>query len=198
LLSKRLFIAGAASSLLIKRALAAPTSLYSSRTLGSDQAPAKVVELFSLSCDDCASFSRGSMLEIQEKLINTGKLQIIYQDFPLDDIAMLAAMVARYLPVDRYFDFISTLFANQDSWAFLPSTSQKKDGLLKYASFAGMDKSTFNTAINDAKLKKFIVDQQAANQKKYNVTFIPSFIYKNKLTGGVLSYEEFSKMIGDS
>ncbi len=60
------------------------------------------------------------MPQVKPKLIDTGKLQIIYKDFPLDGVALMAAQVARSLPPAQYYPFIEALFASQDDWAFVP------------------------------------------------------------------------------
>ena len=44
--------------------------------------------------------------EIKTKLIDTGKVRYIFHDFPLDQVALTAAMVARALPPERYEPFI--------------------------------------------------------------------------------------------
>ena len=42
------------------------------------------------------------MPQIQSDLVDTGKLRWVFCDFPLDQVALTAAMVARYLPPERY------------------------------------------------------------------------------------------------
>ena len=75
-------------------------------------------EFFSLTCTHCAAFARETMPQVKKDLIDTGKVRWVFHDFPLDQVALTAAMVARYLPPDRYEPFINALFASQDRWAF--------------------------------------------------------------------------------
>src|SRR5690349_8052183 len=88
------------------------------RGLGDAAAKVTVLEFFSLTCTHCASFARMTMPEIEKNLIVPGKVRFVYHDFPLDQVALTAAMVARSLPPAQYHPFINALLANQDRWAF--------------------------------------------------------------------------------
>ena len=68
------------------------------RSLGDPAAKVTVQEFFSLTCTHCAAFAQETMPEIEKTLIAPGKLRFVYHDFPLDQVALTAAMVARYLP----------------------------------------------------------------------------------------------------
>ena len=72
------------------------------RTLGDAAAKVTVLEFFSLTCTHCAAFARETMPQIEKELIAPGKVRFVYHDYPLDQVALTAAMVARYLPPDRY------------------------------------------------------------------------------------------------
>ena len=128
-ISRRLFFAvGAASVGVFAQAWAQdpaatlpdPALLMGERSLGDPKAPVTVAEFFSLTCTHCAAFAREVMPDIKAKLVDTGKLRFVYHDYPLDQIALIAAMVARALPAERYEPFVSALLASQDRWAFAP------------------------------------------------------------------------------
>ena len=88
------------------------------RSIGKPDAQVTVTEWFSLTCTHCAHFAHDTMPQIKSDLIDTGKLRYVFHDFPLDQVALTAAMVARALPPERYEPFIAALFASQDRWAF--------------------------------------------------------------------------------
>ena len=106
----------------------------------SPKAKTTVEECFSLTCTHCAAFARETFPQIKSELIDTGKLRWVFRDFPLDQVALLAAMVARYLPPDRYEPFVMALFANQDRWAFAQGVNTA-DELWKTAALAGMSRA---------------------------------------------------------
>ncbi len=83
------------------------------RSIGKPDAKVTVNEYFSLTCTHCAAFAQGPIQEIKTKLIDPGPVRWVFHDYPLDQTALSAAMVARYLPVDRYEPFTEALFATQ-------------------------------------------------------------------------------------
>ncbi len=132
---------------------------FSERSIGSPTAPVTAIEYFSLTCTHCAEFGTVTMPQVKPNLVDTGKLRIVYRDFPLDDVALMAAQVARYLPVDQYYPFIEALFASQNDWAFAPGINYKQS-IYKYAALAGMDQDTNNAALADTKLRALILNEQ--------------------------------------
>ena len=183
-------VASAASGL----AWADAASLTSERAIGKPDAKVTVQEYFSLTCTHCAHFSQTTMPEVKAKLIDTGKIRYVFRDFPLDQVALTAAMVARALPPERYEPFVSALFASQDRWAFARGVNST-DELWKMAALAGMSRQTFDSAINDTALKTFILQEQDAAQKKWKVDSTPTFIINGKKEAGALDFAAFEKLV---
>ncbi len=140
----------------------------SDRSLGNPQAKVTVEEWFSLTCTHCARFAQETFPRLRKDLIDPGKLRWVYRDFPLDRVALTAAMVARALPPDRYEPFIGALFASQDRWAFAHGVDSVKE-LWNMAALAGMDRATFDIASTDTALQTWILAQQSAAEKKYQI-----------------------------
>ena len=169
----------------------------SERSQGSPKAKTTAEEWFSLTCTHCAAFAQETFPQIKAELIDTGKLRWVFRDFPLDQVALLAAMVARYLPPDRYEPFIMALFANQDRWAFAQGVNPQ-DELWKTAALAGMSKETFDKAVTDDALKTWILQQQADAQKKWAIDSTPSFVINGQKYAGEMSFDAFRKLIPDT
>jgi protein-disulfide isomerase len=172
---------------------------FAERTLGKADAAVSVTEWFSLTCPHCARFAHDTLPQIQSDLIDPGKLRYIAGDFPLDQVALTAAMVARYLPVDRYWPFCGALLASQDRWAFARNVNSTEE-IAKMAALAGMARETFDKAINDAQLRDWILKRQDQAAKIYNIDSTPSFIFsgpaeKNHREAGEQTFESFSKMV---
>jgi protein-disulfide isomerase len=166
----------------------------SDRSMGPADAKVQIVEWFSLTCTHCAAFQRETFPQVRAKLIETGRVHYTWRDYPLDQVALTAAMVARALPAERYEPFISALLASQDRWAFARGVNSTEE-LAKYAALAGMSRETFNGAIGDAGLKRAILTAQEEAEKKMSVTSTPSFIINGKLTPGAIGYEAFEKAV---
>ena len=136
------------------------------------------------------------MPKVKSDLIETGKVRWVFNDYPLDQVALLAAQVARYLPVDRYDPFINALFATQDRWAFARDANHTEE-LWKTAGLAGMSRPTFDTAIGDNDLKTWILKQQQADQDKWKIDSTPSFVINGTKYTGEMSFDAFRKLIPD-
>ncbi len=169
--------------------------LTAPRSIGKPDAPAKVTEFFSLTCTHCAAFQRETFPKVKAELIDTGKLLLIYHDFPLDRVALEAAMVARALPPDRYEPFITTLFATQDRWAFARNVDPTAE-LEKLALLAGMSEAAFKATIANQKLRDFILAEEKAAEDKYHVDSTPTFLGNGKTHAGEMSYDAFVAFIG--
>jgi protein-disulfide isomerase len=166
------------------------------RTLGDPGAKVTVMEFFSLTCTHCAAFARETMPQIEKELITPGKVGFVYHDFPLDQVALTAAMVARYLPPNRYYPFVSALFANLDRWAFARGVNSTEE-LWKMAALAGMSRPTFDQAIADTDLRDWILQQQQADRDKWKIDATPSFVVNGQKYSGEMSFDAFRKLVPD-
>jgi protein-disulfide isomerase len=170
---------------------------YTPRTLGSDSAPVKVHEYFSLTCTHCAHFATVVMPQVKPKLVDTGKVQFIYHDFPLDQVALKAAQVARYLPPQEYYPFVEALFASQDDWAFQPNEDYHAS-IFKYAALAGLDQASFDKAWNDNALAQFILSGQQGAEAMYKISATPTFIINGKNYSGAMEYDDFAAKVAQA
>jgi protein-disulfide isomerase len=164
------------------------------RFVGKPDAKVTVGEYFSLTCTHCAAFAQETYPQIKKNLIDTGAVKWVFHDYPLDQVALTAAQVARYLPVDRYEPFILALFTSQDRWAFNRSADTNEE-LWKIAGLAGMSRSTFDKAIGDTALRDWIVQQQKADTEQWKIDSTPSFVINNQKYAGEMSYDAFRKLI---
>ncbi len=194
--TRRLLIAAAAPALLIVRPACAQSAdpRMAERSLGAPDAKVVVTEWFSLTCTHCAAFQKETFSQVRSKLIDTGRVRYVWRDFPLDQIALTAAMVARALPPERYEPFITALLASQDRWAFARGVNSTEE-LAKFAALAGLSRASFNTTIADADLKRAILTDQDEGEKKFGVNSTPTFIMNGKPTSGAVSFDNFAKAV---
>ena len=196
LLSRRLLLSASAFASLAPLAARAadPDPRMADRVLGSDTAPVTMQEWFSLTCTHCAAWSKEVFPEVKAKLIDTGKLRYIYRDFPLDQVALTAAMVARALPPARYEAFVTTLLASQDRWAFARDVNSTEE-LFKRAALAGMPRALFDSTIADTGLRSAILAEQQGSVDKYHVDSTPTFIINEKPHAGEQPYDAIAKYV---
>jgi protein-disulfide isomerase len=181
----------------------ADDSPFGVRSIGSPKAPVVAIEYFSLTCTHCAHFANEIMPQVKPNLVDTGKLQIIYRDFPLDSVALMAAQVARSLPGGEYYPFIEALFASQDDWAFRPVADPNHPpdyaGLIyKYAALAGMGFGNFQAALSNDKLKAFILQERNDAETNFHVDATPTFVINGKIFPGAMEYDDFAKTVAQA
>ena len=164
------------------------------RTLGQDNAPVTMQEWFSLTCTHCAAWSKEVFPEVKAKLIDTGKLRYIYRDFPLDQVALTASMVARTLPPARYEAFVANLLATQDRWAFARDVDSTAE-LFKRAALAGMPRATFDATIGDQALRTAILAEQQGGVDRYKIDSTPTFIVNEKPHAGEQPYSAIAGFV---
>jgi len=167
------------------------------RSIGKADAKYTVNEYFSLTCSHCAAFAAETMPKVKSEFIATGKVRWVFHDYPLDQIALLAAQVARYLPVDRYEPFVDALFATQDRWAFAREANHTEE-LWKTAGLAGMSRATFDKAVADDELKNWIVQQRQIATDKWQIDSTPSFVINGTKYAGEMSIDAFRKLVPDT
>lgn len=169
------------------------------RGIGNADAPVTVREFFSLTCPHCAAFHHDTMPRVRKELIDAGRLRMVFHDFPLDQLALTAAAVARSLPPERYEPFVAALLASQDRWAFARGANATEE-LWKTAALAGLPRATFDAAASDQALKTAILTAQDRDSKTYKIESTPSFVFggakaRNRLESGAKPYDEFARLV---
>lgn len=146
------------------------------RAVGDPNAPVKIQEFFSLTCNHCADFHTGTYPELKSKYIDTGKVYFVFEEFPLNGPALYGSMIARCLPKARYSSFINLLLRNQDVWAF---GGDFKAGLMQNAKLAGMTEEEFETCFNNKTLQEELAQNISNASESYKISSTPSFVFND-------------------
>ena len=164
------------------------------RTEGSVDAKITVEEWFSFTCPHCARFAADVYPEVKAQLIDTGKIKYIFCEYPRDQLDLMAAMIARALPPERYEPFMLSLLESQQRWAYDRSVDPKEE-LAKEAALAGMPRDLFDRTLADDKLKAAILARQAEAEKKYDINATPTFVINGKVHSGEVNFDTFEKLV---
>jgi protein-disulfide isomerase len=156
--------------------------------LGDAKAPVTIIEYASMTCPHCAAFHASTYPELKKRYIDTGKVRFIFREFPLDQLALAAFLLARCAGPDKYFPMIETLFQQQKEWVV-----QKPLGpLMAIAKQTGMSETAFNECLQNQKLIDGIEDVRQ-RAMKLNIQSTPSFFINGKPLRGAFSIEDFEK-----
>jgi len=173
-------------------AAAPPAVSGQDRILGNPNAPITIIEYASLTCPHCAHFEDAVLPKIKQKWIDPGKAKLILRDFPLDDAALHAAMVARCAPPDRFYPLIETFFHTQDQWVV---AKDWKAALQRIAQLAGISKTKFDTCFNDKKLEDEVANSRLDASTKLGVDATPTFYVNGTKFEGEPTVEAFDKLL---
>ena len=158
--------------------------------LGADAgAKVTVIEYASATCPHCAAFHKDVYQKLKAEYIDPKKIRFVFREFPLNDPALAAFMIARAAPKDAYFPLIDVLFSTLETWAQNPT-----EGLLNIAKQAGFTQEKFDATLRDEALAKgirAIMDDGA----KFGVNGTPAFFINGELFDGERTFEAFKAKI---
>lgn len=159
-------------------------------TMGPETAKVTVVEYASASCPHCANFYKTTFPDLKKEYIDTGKIRFIFREFPHNQPALAAFMLARCAPKEKYFPLIDMFFTQQDSWLEAPL-----EGLQKIAQLAGFTKESFDACLKNEAVAKGIIAVRDTAEKQFGVDSIPTFFINGELVKGETSIGDFRKAI---
>jgi protein-disulfide isomerase len=161
--------------------------------LGPPDAKVVVIEFASMTCGHCANFHKNVWPEFKKKYVDTGKVRFIFREFPLDNLAAGASMLARCAGGDKTFPLIEALFEKQAEWAFAKGNPVPK--LFELAKQAGFTQESFDKCLTDQKLLDNITNGRKRASDVYGVSSTPTFFINGKRLAGGPTMASFDKMI---
>ncbi len=186
------FVFIAAVALVSPGRAASLNEILPEKSIGDAEAPVTIVEHSSLTCGHCASFHRDTLPQIKETYVDTGKVRLVYRDFPIGQLALLAAMLPHCAGEDRYFGFLEVLFRSQDAWA---RSQNPLAELERVAQQGGMSKKDFESCLNNEELYQAIRERAGDDEVRYGVRATPTFRVNGEKITGSLPFEEFQEAI---
>jgi protein-disulfide isomerase len=170
-------------------ALLAPTPL-GDVIQGSETAPVTIVEYASLTCPHCRDFATHTFPELKKRYIDTGKVRFIFREYALNDIDLLAIVISRCAPKDRYLPLIETLYEKQDVWA----VNNPVPPLLAIAKQAGFTDESFKACASNQQIIEGVKAQREAGSK-FGVNSTPTFFINGEKHVGGMSMQEMEKAL---
>jgi protein-disulfide isomerase len=157
--------------------------------LGKEDAPVTIIEYASASCPHCAAFAIEVMPTLHKDYIDTGKVRFIFREFPHNDQALAAFMLARCAPKEKYMPIMDVMFKTQEEWVQNPL-----QGLMKIALQSGFTEEKFNECLRNEKVAKSILDVRAKGET-FGVTGIPTFFVNGVKMEGDKTLDSFKTTV---
>ena len=159
-------------------------------TQGDPDAPVTLIEYFSLTCPHCRWFHRSVYNRLKPDYVDTGKVLYVARDFPLNQPALQAAVLARCAGRDRYFTFIDVLFETFDDWASARDYTEK---LAQIGELGGVSRERFEACLADKALEDALFQSMADAQAEHDVSGTPTVVVNGEKYEGKMRFEALAE-----
>ncbi|MEK6945441.1 MAG: DsbA family protein [Nanoarchaeota archaeon] len=160
---------------------------------GKKDAKVTIVEFSDYQCPFCGRFWTDTLPQIQKNYIDTGKVRLVFRDFPLNSIHPFAQKAAEAAECageqggdSAYFKMHDKMFANQGA---LDVASLKK-----YAQESGLDATKFATCLDSGAMTAE-VQKDSTEGQNYGVQGTPAFFVDGRLISGAQPFAAFQSAI---
>lgn len=166
--------------------------------LGDANAPITIVEFSDFQCPYCEHFYNESLSSLKADYIDTGKVKLVFRDFPLPShgdasMAAQAAECVRHangaVSDENYFKMHDLLFENQSAW----SGQADAEDVVKSLAKDGLNVDI--TACLDNEEMKSEVEADYTAGRGYGVSGTPTFFINGKKLVGAWPYAIIEKVI---
>lgn len=145
--------------------------------LGNSNAPITILEWGDFQCTFCYKFHQSTLDVINEEFIKTGKVKLIFKDFPLNGPDSFLAAQAAYCAQDqeRYWQFHNELYKN---WAGERTGWITRNSLEKFANTINLNLDEFNKCLDEKKYEQKVTTLHEFG-KEIGIDATPSFLVFN-------------------
>jgi len=164
-------------------------------TIGSDNAVVKIKVFSSLTCPHCAEFHMKVVPKIKEEYVDSGKVQLIFIDFPLDLAAFNASKLLHCIEKKKQIFFLDTIYETQEKWTKASNIEDINKNLKKIVKNLGISSERFDKCLmNETISDKILTTRIEANQK-YSISATPTIIINEKKLEGSANFKNIKKKI---
>ena len=145
--------------------------------MGDPNAPITILEWGDYQCTFCYKFHQNTLDVINEEFIETGKIKVIFKDFPLNGPDSKLAAEASYCAhdQDKYWEYHDQLYEN---WAGERTGWITRESLSEFAESINLEIVEFNKCLDENKYENKINSiYEFGNQIGIDAT--PSFLVFN-------------------
>ena len=163
--------------------------------LGANEAPVKIKIFSSLTCPHCADFHLNVVPEIKEKYVDSGKVQLIFIDFPLDQSALNASKLLHCLEQKKQITFLDNIYENQSQWTSGSDLNEVNNNLKEIVKILGINSTEFDKCLNNEVIEDKILSDRINGHQKYSINSTPTIIINEKKLKGSATFENIKKKI---
>ena len=145
--------------------------------LGDPSAPITILEWGDYQCTFCYRFHQSSLNIILEEYVDSGKINLVFKDFPLNGPDSILGAEAAYCAGDqgKYWAFHNELYSN---WAGERTGWINYDSLNQFAKSVNLELDEFTSCLDEHKYKQKVLELEKFG-KEIGIDATPSFLIFN-------------------
>ena len=163
--------------------------------IGSNDALVKIKIFSSLTCPHCANFHIKIVPKIIEEYVETGKVQLLFIDFPLDQAAFNASKLLHCVDQNKQLKYLDTIYENQTEWTNGVNIDEINNNLKKIVENLGISPDKFSKCLINETISDKILNERINSNKKYSIESTPTIIINEKKLEGSASFKNIKKKI---
>ena len=165
--------------------------------LGESNAPITILEWGDYQCTYCYKFHQNTLSIIEEDFIKTGKVKLVFKDFPLNGPDSLLAAQAAYCAEDqgKYWEYHDILYNSQES---VDSGWANSERLKAFAFSLDLDMTLFESCLDSEKYSKRVqynIQQAIDNGVKGTPGFFIVGPNEQQKIGGAQPFSVFKNIL---
>lgn len=162
-------------------------------TLGSPDAPLTIVEYSDFLCPFCTRAALEIVPQIEEEYVMTGKVKLVWKQFPLPQLHGEAAIVAAEASEcaaeqNAFWEYHDALFLNNERVPF------NIENLERFAEELGLDSEAFNACLDEGRYTDKVADNYDEARRR-GITGTPAFFVGQTQIVGAKPYADFKTAI---
>ncbi len=159
--------------------------------LGDSSAKITIVEFGDYQCTYCHAFHQNTKDQLIQEYVDTGKVNFIFRDFPLNGPDSVLAAQAAYCANNqgKFWQYHDEIYNN---WGGERTGWVNQNSLDKFANDVGLDQTEFDTCLSDKKYENKVLDNQKFGEE-IGVDATPTFvIFNDKKITKIVGAQPFS------
>ena len=165
--------------------------------LGPSSAKVTIIEFADYQCPNCRAFWRETLPRIKKEYVDTGKVRIVFRDFPIQEIhpeATITAIAAECAEDQgKYFEFHDKVYREQDRRG-RDVVRYRVNDLKRWATEIGLDPAPFNECV-DSERHKEEVAKDFKNGADVGINGTPIFFINGRMIAGAQPFGNFQRVI---
>jgi len=167
--------------------------------LGNANAKVTIIEFGDYQCPSCRLFWREIEPRLKKEYVDTGKVKLVFRDFPIKEIhpdATAAAMAAQCAADQgKYWEYHDRIFREQDKGTDDVVRFKAAD-LKKWGAAIRLDGAAFNACVDSARYQDEVA-KDYADGIAVGIQGTPTFFINGRFVGGAQSFPVFKKIIDE-